>query len=309
VKGPAAVEALEAAIAAERQRLPAVGGAARGGELALLAFEEILASCRQAGAELEPHALRALIERGVALGDRPLRDYLIAAGYADAARLVYDALPPRPGQALLRQEELVELHARATRLQPEAHPGAWRVTTSPALRSGVVPPPFWLVPREIAAYLDRFAYGPSERSSPMLFVAEAHERFTRIHPFTSGNGRVARLVTNLLLRRLGYPPFSVPRAELGRYRSALARADARDPWPLAAFVARSVLAGLSRLATTGDVALRPLTEFVARFGREALYKAAQRGRLRTVRKGRALFTTETWVDEYLTGAAGPRPKG
>jgi len=115
-------------------------------------------------------------------------------------------------------------------------------------------------------------------------------------------------VTNLLLRRLGYPPLSVPGAELARYRAALARADARDPWPLATFVARRVLAGLNRLATAGDAALRPLAAFGTAHGRDALYKAAQRGRLRTVRKGRALFSTETWVDAYLTGARGPRPK-
>jgi hypothetical protein len=276
--------------------------------LAALAFEEIDASCRQAGAALEPHALRALIERGLALGERPLRDYLIAAGYADAARLVSAAEPPRPGQPLLRQDEIVELHARATRLLPEARPGAWRVTTSAALRSGMVPPPFWLVPREIAGFLDRFAHAPLEQRSPMLFVAEAHERFTRIHPFTAGNGRAARLVTNLLLRRLGYPPLSIPGADLARYRAALAHADARDPWPLATFVARRVLAGLNRLATAGDTALRPLAEFGAAYGRDALYKAAQRGRLRTVRKGRALFSTETWVGEYLKGAARARPK-
>jgi Fic family protein len=240
---------LDAAIRAESKALASIRATpAYRRESEAIAFEEIHASCRQAGALLDEHALRALIERGVALGDRPLREYLIASGYADAARFVQTAEAPRPNQSLLSQEEIVELHARATRLLPEARPGAWRVTTSGALHSGMVPPPFWLVPREIAAFVDRFGRVPPERDSPLLFVAEAHERFTRIHPFTAGNGRAARLVTNLLLRRLGYPPLLIGDAERRRYRAALAKADARDPWPLAMFLARSILAGLTRLA-------------------------------------------------------------
>src|ERR1700676_975916 len=212
---------LDAAIRAESKALAATRTtAAYRRESEAIAFEEIHASCRQAGARLDEHALRALIERGVALGGRPLREYLIAAGYADAARFVQTAEAPRPDQPLLRQDEIVELHARATRLLPEARPGAWRVTTSGALHSGMVPPPFWLVPREIAAFVDRFGRVPPERDSPLLFVAEAHERFTRIHPFTAGNGRAARLVTNLLLHRLGYPPLLVGGAGRRQYWGA-----------------------------------------------------------------------------------------
>jgi Fic family protein len=311
MSGASSFADLDAAIRAESKALAATRTtAAYRRESEAIAFEEIHASCRQAGALLDEHALRALIERGVALGDRPLREYLIASGYADAARFVQTAEAPRPNQPLLSQEEIVELHARATRLLPKARPGAWRVTTSGALHSGMVPPPFWLVPREIAAFVDRFGRVPPEPDSPLLFVAEAHERFTRIHPFTAGNGRAARLVTNLLLRRLGYPPLLIGDTERRRYRAALAKADARDPWPLAMFLARSILAGLTRLAAASGSreALRPLAEFARASGREALYKAAQRNRLRIVRKGRTLLTTAEWVNAYLTGAERPRPK-
>jgi Fic family protein len=281
------------ALRARRSAQPPGPDAAR--EAAALAFEEIHASCRMAGAELDAGELAELLGRGLAVGGRPFDHYALAAAYADAARVVQRAEPASRSGRLVRVEEIVELHALATRHEPEAYPGNWRVTTARALRSGIVPPPFWLVPREIAAFVERVRLGPASGISGVFFVAQAHERFARIHPFAKGNGRVARLIACLLLRRLGLPPLIVPPAERARYRAALRRADSSDPWPLALLFARSVHAGLVRLTARPDDpdALRPLGAFGT--DRAALYKAAQRDRLRTIRRGRALFATEAWV--------------
>jgi Fic family protein len=49
---------------------------------------------------------------------------------------------------------------------------------------------------------------PPESSSDRLTqdLAEVHCRFEQIHPFVDGAGRTGRLILNLLLVRLGYPP-------------------------------------------------------------------------------------------------------
>jgi Fic family protein len=41
---------------------------------------------------------------------------------------------------------------------------------------------------------------------PVETAAFLHHRFVEIHPFTDGNGRVARLLSNLYLIAKGYPP-------------------------------------------------------------------------------------------------------
>ncbi len=300
---------LAAAVAAERARLlamPADAGREREGRA--LVLDEILGSCALAGARLERHALVALVDRGLAVGDLPLRTYAVAAGYADAASRVAQARAPRLGEAYLRVEEVVELHGRATRFQPEARPGAWRTQTLPPLGSGMVPPPFWLVPRETAAFVDRYAAGPAATGSPLLWVAEAHERFERLRPFAAGNGRVGRLVANLLLRRLGLPPFIVAPPQGRHYVAALSRADAGDPWPLATMLARSVLAALQRLTGTraddrdANSPLVGVAEIASGAERQALYKAIQRGRLRAVRQSGRLFTRASWLAEYRAAA-------
>ena len=80
-------------------------------------------------------------------------------------------------------------------------------------------------------------YQPDEIS------ARFHHRLTLIHPFPNGNGRHARLATDLLLASLGRPRFSwgqenLVDATLTRktYVAALRAADKHDLYPLLDFV-------------------------------------------------------------------------
>ena len=45
---------------------------------------------------------------------------------------------------------------------------------------------------------------------PLALAALAHQKFVFIHPFVDGNGRVARLLMNLVLLRFGYPVTIIP---------------------------------------------------------------------------------------------------
>lgn len=74
-------------------------------------------------------------------------------------------------------------------------------------------------------------------------AARFHHRLTRIHPFANGNGRHARLATDLLLRQLGARPFNWGRADLvhpgearSAYIAALRAADDHDMGPLMGFL-------------------------------------------------------------------------
>ncbi|MDO8649611.1 MAG: Fic family protein [Candidatus Peregrinibacteria bacterium] len=60
---------------------------------------------------------------------------------------------------------------------------------------------------------------------PVERAALFHYRFVCIHPFDDGNGRMARLLMNLLLMQAGYPPCVVRNSKRREYLQSLERAD------------------------------------------------------------------------------------
>lgn len=86
-------------------------------------------------------------------------------------------------------------------------------------------------------WIDNDTYPPDE------IAARFHHRLVWIHAYPNGNGRHARLATDLLLRNLGREPFSWGSANLiddgevrTRYIAALRAADRHDIGPLLTFV-------------------------------------------------------------------------
>ena len=60
---------------------------------------------------------------------------------------------------------------------------------------------------------------------PEVEAAWLHHRFTQIHPFQDGNGRVARVLASLVFLRAGWFPLVVNRDERVTYIDALEKAD------------------------------------------------------------------------------------
>jgi Fic family protein len=73
---------------------------------------------------------------------------------------------------------------------------------------------------------------------PIIVAAWFHHRFTQIHPYQDGNGRVARAVTTLILLRADLLPLVVDRDLRVEYIKALELADRRQLSALAEIFAR-----------------------------------------------------------------------
>lgn len=62
--------------------------------------------------------------------------------------------------------------------------------------------------------------------TPIQLAALFHYRYIRIHPFEDGNGRIARLMVNYILRRHNWPMMVIRSKNKKSYLNALALADA-----------------------------------------------------------------------------------
>jgi Fic family protein len=108
------------------------------------------------------------------------------------------------------------------------------VPNSPTRRDGSVHE--YCPPEHVASEMDaliRLHLGhDSLRIPPEVEAAWVHHRFTQIHPFADGNGRVARAVASLVFIRAGWFPLIVKRDDKTRYIESLERADEGDLRPL-----------------------------------------------------------------------------
>jgi len=245
--------------------------------------------------------VEALLEQGRAIGAKPLKEYMEVQGYGQAAQWVYSqALEPSHWQAgaLISVYEVRTIHALA--MTPvwgvAPHPDATERESPGHFREhdihpegGMTPPAWPLVPEQLEGWVQRVneqADGLHSRQTSRPWpeeLAAVHNEFECIHPFIDGNGRTGRLVLNLMLVRLGYPPIVILKQHRPQYLHAMRRADGEDYGPLGELLARAMYDNLNRFIVpnlAGPARLVPLAALASgEFSLSALRQAAQRGRL------------------------------
>lgn len=144
-------------------------------------------------------------------------------------------------------------------------------------------------------------------------LARLHNEFERIHPFIDGNGHTGRLVLNLVLVRLGYPPVVIMKRQRESYLAAMQRADKRDYGALGELIARAMYDNLNRFImpnVAGPVRLVPLAALVDQeFTMIALRRAAQRGRLDAMQGADGVWrSSRKAVEAYRASKHHRRPR-
>lgn len=172
------------------------------------------------GNTLDLHEARVVLEEGLTIGGKSLREHLELRNMKAAVEWV--ELAAR-GSEPLTEDTVRRLHgivmqgilvgsAGCYRRHPVFIRGAWHV------------PPNWIkVPDLMAEFSGWLSRGPGAEH-PVVFAAKAHVELARVHPFVDGNGRTARLLTSLLLMRRGYPPAMYAAARREEYFKALDKA-------------------------------------------------------------------------------------
>jgi Fic family protein len=170
-----------------------------------------------------------ILELGLTIGGKPLRDHQEVYGHARAIDLVYEMV-----DRVLTREDLFALHravmplSAVDSLKPV---GDWKkdfngttgVVDGKSVYMEYATPSD--VPRLIERWLTDFNKTRPIQRPAQAFAAyvRTHMVFVRIHPFFDGNGRMARLIANLPVLAAGFPPILVPMSRRSDYIDLLWR--------------------------------------------------------------------------------------
>jgi Fic family protein len=91
---------------------------------------------------------------------------------------------------------------------------------------------------------------------PEINAAWLHHRFTQIHPFQDGNGRVARALATIIFLQAGWFPLVINRDQRSEYINALEAADSGDLAPLVNLFGQNAKRSFSRALTLSDDVLQ-----------------------------------------------------
>jgi fido (protein-threonine AMPylation protein) len=264
--------------------------------------------------------VEALLAEGRAVGNKELSEYLEVRGYANAADWVYGhAIAPDDwaGHGLITLTELRHIHqltmtpvwdvAPHPQASDREGPGSFREHDIQPFPEGMTPPSWPEVGAAVNSWITDLAALQRAVADPLTFpetLAAVHAGFEQIHPFLDGNGRTGRLVLNLILVRLGFPPAIIYKGDRARYLNALRRADQSDYGPLGEFLARAILDNLYKFvvpAVAGPARLVPLPALATpELSANALRVAAIRGRLKAAKASDGTWrSSRAWVEEYI----------
>ena len=193
------------------------------------------------GNQLTLGETRLVIEEGLTIAGKSLRDHVEVVGHARAMDLMLAML----GREIM-EEDLFALHKAVLNemvfdvLKPQ---GAWKVEpngtyldrasldhsrqdheeTGPMFH-------YYAEPQDVPALMAHFLAALNRACEQALGLNDAptafahlHLGFVNVHPFFDGNGRMARLLANLPLLNAGLPPLLFAAADRRAYLQAAAR--------------------------------------------------------------------------------------
>ena len=154
-----------------------------------------------------------LVLRGLTIDQKPLKYHMEAIGHKEAFDFVSDLVKEKRelSEYIIRQ-----IHYLVLADKPQDR-GVYRKV--PVIIAGARHTPMqpYLIEPKLKELLEWY------KNSDLDFIsklAKFHIEFEGIHPFIDGNGRTGRLLVNLELMKLGYPPIDIKYTDRMAYYNA-----------------------------------------------------------------------------------------
>lgn len=199
-----------------------------------LYFLQIYHSAAIEGNTMTLAETKALIETRTNVPEKSATEHNEILGLESALRHIAD-------ETLIHKDvisvlDILEIHGKVLGHSNPNEAGSFRRTQVYVGKH--TPPAASDVTNLMEEFVDWLKSEEALKLNPVKQAALAHFKLVNIHPFGDGNGRTARLLTNLILVRNGYPPVIIKKQERSRYFNTIELAHEGDPRPFIRFIAR-----------------------------------------------------------------------
>lgn len=170
---------------------------------------------------------RSVMVGNLTVGGKPIKDVLEIKGHDE---VIADILKIGKGELRLSEKRIKEIHKGIMYeedKEKEKKIGVWKTDPNYVINykgekfefaaPTDVPERMHYLLNKTNAAIDAIIAGKKDAPHPIDVALQFHLDYVLIHPFYDGNGRTARILTNLLLISFGYPPFWVKTNERSIY--------------------------------------------------------------------------------------------
>lgn len=244
-----------------------------------------------------------VIQQGITVKGKPLKDHLEAKNHKEALDYLYELIDHNSSHAI-SGHLIKSLHALVIQDINRSIAGQYRNVDVFITGTDHVPPSALEVPHKMQELIT-WAQRNYEKLNIIEFASIFHHKFVHIHPFEDGNGRVGRLLMNIFLMQYGFPLTIIQKNDRQKYYRVLSAADNGNYKPLVIFVYQAVLRSLNIyldvLTPVNQkekfISLAQATKYVS-YSQAYLGKLAKEGKLEAVKLKRNWVTTKEAVLRY-----------
>jgi Fic family protein len=161
---------------------------------------------------------KVILEDGITIGGKPIKDYYEATGHAKAYDYMLEIA--RTKEFHFTEDMILGLHKLFYNNLDADHAGVYRNHQVFITSTEYLPPLPEDVPKQMQELIEE-VNSKKDSMHPVVLAAFAHRRLVDIHPFADGNGRIARLLMNMILLNKEYQIISIPPVLRHEYISAL----------------------------------------------------------------------------------------
>ena len=246
-----------------------------------------------------------VINEGITVKGKPLKDHLEAKDHHAALEYLYDLID-KDKKHTISEMLIRNLHQIIIQETDKEWAGKYRNANVIIGGAKHTPPNALHVPpkmKDLISWLN----SQKNKTNVIELAALLHHKLVHIHPFFDGNGRTARLTMNLLLMQAGYPLVIILKNDRKKYYEVLDKADSGNYEPLVKFIAQSIERTLDIYLKTLTPATQKQEKFVSLteiskstpFSSKYLNLLARQGKLEAYKEDRDWLTSKEAVERYL----------